>query len=112
LVQVLLILKRGYFRNTLLFNDQDLETETRQLSNNTIPSIDFDLEQKKQLEFTSQEIGIFSFDLASLGLIRVFEYYSPLLKRNVDANCVRSFKVDENKLIFYHVYVAEIPNIF
>ena len=87
----------------------ELELETRQLSNNTIPSIDFDLEQKKQLEFTSQEIGIFSFDLASLGLIRVFEYYSPLLKRNVDANYVKSFKVDDNKLVFYHVYVAEVP---
>jgi hypothetical protein len=87
----------------------ELEAQTRQLTNNTIPSIDFDLEQKKQLEFTSQEIGIFSFDLASLGLIRVFEYYSPLLKRNVDANYVRSFKVDDNKLVFYHVYVAEIP---
>jgi hypothetical protein len=88
---------------------QELELETRQLTNNTVIDIDFDLEQKKQLEFTSQEIGIFSFDLASLGLIRVFEYYSPLLKRNVDANYVRSFKVDDNKLVFYHVYVAEIP---
>lgn len=91
------------------FMGQELEAETRQLTNNTVPSIDFDLEQKKQLEFTSQEIGIFSFDLASLGLIRVFEYYSPLLKRNVDANYVRSFKVEDNKLVFYHVYVAEIP---
>jgi hypothetical protein len=88
---------------------QELELETRQLTNNTVIDIDFDLEQKKQLEFTSQEIGIFSFDLASLGLIRVFEYYSPLLKRNVDANYVRSFKVDDNRLVFYHVYVAEIP---
>ena len=88
---------------------QELEAETKQLTDKTVPSIDFDLEQKKQLEFTSQEIGIFSFDLASLGLIRVFEYYSPLLKRNVDANYVRSFKVEDNKLVFYHVYVAEIP---
>ena len=94
-------------RSFLMGNE--LELETRQLSNNTIPSIDFDLEQKKQLEFTSQEIGIFSFDLASLGLIRVFEYYSPLLKRNVDANYVKSYKVDDNKLVFYHVYVAEVP---
>lgn len=94
---------RSFLMNT------ELESQTRQLSNNTIPSIDFDLEQKKQLEFTSQEIGIFSFDLASLGLIRVFEYYSPLLKRNVDANYVKSFKVDDNKLVFYHVYVAEVP---
>jgi hypothetical protein len=89
--------------------NNELETETQQLTNQTLPSIDFDLEQKKQLEFTSQEIGIFSFDLASLGLIRVFEYYSPLLKRNVDANYVKSYKVDDNKLVFYHVFAAEIP---
>jgi len=89
--------------------NNELETETQQLTNITLPSIDFDLEQKKQLEFTSQEIGIFSFDLASLGLIRVFEYYSPLLKRNVDANYVKSYKVDDNKLVFYHVFAAEIP---
>lgn len=87
----------------------ELQTETQQLSNQTLPSIDFDLEQKKQLEFTSQEIGIFSFDLASLGLIRVFEYFSPLLNRNVDANYVKSYKVDDNKLVFYHVYTAQIP---
>jgi hypothetical protein len=87
----------------------ELQTETQELIKQTLPSIDFDLEQKKQLEFTSQEIGIFSFDLASLGLIRVFEYYSPLLKRNVDANYVKSYKVDDNKLVFYHVYVAEVP---
>jgi hypothetical protein len=89
--------------------NNELETETKQLINNTLPSIDFDLEQKKQLEFTSQEIGIFSFDLASLGLIRVFEYFSPLLNRNVDANYVKSYKVDNNKLVFYHVYTAQIP---
>lgn len=87
----------------------ELLTETQQLTNQTLPSIDFDLEQKKQLEFTSQEIGIFSFDLASLGLIRVFEYFSPLLNRNVDANYVKSYKVDDNKLVFYHVYTAQIP---
>lgn len=89
--------------------NNELETETQQLTNQTLPSIDFDLEQKKQLEFTSQEIGIFSFDLASLGLIRVFEYFSPLLNRNVDANYVKSYKVDDNKLVFYHVYTAQIP---
>lgn len=88
---------------------KELESETSKFIKNTLPSIDFDLEQKKQLEFTSQEIGIFSFDLASLGLIRVFEYYSPLLKRNVDPNYVKSYKVEDNKLVFYHVYVAEIP---
>lgn len=89
--------------------NNELETETQQLTNQTLPSIDFDLEQKKQLEFTSQEIGIFSFDLASLGLIRVFEYFSPLLNRNIDANYVKSYKVDDNKLVFYHVYTAQIP---
>jgi hypothetical protein len=93
---------------SFLMNDE-LSQETNNIKTNTAPQIDFDLEQKKQLEFTSQEIGIFSFDLASLGLIRVYEYYSPLLKRNVDANYVKSYKVDNNKLIFYHVYVAEIP---
>lgn len=98
---------KGELRSFLM-NDE-LETETQQLTNNTLPNIDFDLDQKKQLEFTSQEIGIFSFDLASLGLIRVYEYYSPLLKRNVNANYIRSFKVENDKLVFYHVYVAEVP---
>lgn len=93
---------------SFIMNDE-LSQNVEDLKNQTIPQIQMDLDQKKELEFTAQEIGIFSFDLASLGLIRVYEYYSPLLKRNVNAFYVRSYKNDDGELLFYHVYTPEIP---
>lgn len=68
-----------------------------------------DIDQKKKIKFTSQEIGIFSFDLASLGLVRVYEYFSPYLNKIISPNFVRSFKNAEGKLIFYHVMVEGVP---
>jgi hypothetical protein len=63
------------------------------------------LNQKKKIEFNDRQIGIFSFDLASLGLIPVVEYYSPLLEYIVNPNFVK-MKKEDGKKVFYHV---EIP---
>jgi hypothetical protein len=93
---------------TFLFNNelsQELEAFDRR--NTNIEQID--LEQKKKITFTSQEIGIFSFDLASLGLIPVVEYFSPLLNRIVSGDEVRSYKTGNGDVVFYHIFVAEIP---
>jgi len=68
-----------------------------------------DIDQQKKLEFTEKEIGIFSFDLASLGLIRVYQYYSPLLSDYVDNNLVQSYKNNYGDLIFYYVGTPYIP---
>lgn len=102
------------------FDELTQELRTYQFSSTLIPTVeniqrqtlmdvDVNIQQKKQITFTSQEIGIFSFDLASLGLIRVFEYYSPLLKSFVDPNYVKSYKTGTGSIVFYHIYVAEIP---
>jgi hypothetical protein len=93
---------------TFLFNNelsQELEAFDRR--NTNIEQID--LEQKKKITFTAQEIGIFSFDLASLGLIPVVEYFSPLLNRIVGGDEVRSYKTGNGDVVFYHIFVAEIP---
>jgi len=66
------------------------------------------LNQKKKIVFNDRQLGIFSFDLASLGLIPVVEYYSPYLKYIVSPNLVRSRKVD-GKLEFYHIEQIRIP---
>jgi len=76
-----------------------------------------DLDQQKPIQFTDREIGVFSFDLASLGLIPVYEYYSPLLKKIVNPNFVLVEKDENNtpirntsgELMFYHIYREEIP---
>ena len=76
-----------------------------------------DLDQQKPIQFTDREIGVFSFDLASLGLIPVYEYYSPLLKKIVNPNFVLVEKDENNtpirntsgELMFYHIYREKIP---
>lgn len=93
--------------DTYKFN-KELEEYITSFKQNTLNLDIIDLDQQKSIKFTEKEVGIFSFDLASLGLIRVYEYYSPLLKRIVSGNYVRSRKV-ENGLIFYHEYVKAIP---
>lgn len=93
---------------TFLFQDR-LRNELDSIQREVVDNVNYNIDQKKQIVFTSQEIGIFSFDLASLGLIRVFEYYSPLLQKIVDGNFIRSFKTSEGKLVFYHIYVSEVP---
>lgn len=87
----------------------DVESETTKLSTRA-SKYDFnDIDQVKKIEFTEMEIGIFSFDLASLGLIRVYEYYSPLLKQIVSANLVKSEKVADGKKIYYYVGNVYVP---
>ena len=80
-----------------------------QFRNQTVSFDSIDIDQKKKIVFTSQEIGIFSFDLASLGLIRVYEYFSPYLNRIISGNFVRSYKNDEGQLVFYHITVEGHP---
>lgn len=65
------------------------------------------LNQKKTILFNDREIGNFSFDLASLGLIPVVEYYSPLKKYVVNPNYVKSRLVD-GKREFYHIALPYI----
>jgi hypothetical protein len=93
---------------TYLFNSE-LESFLETFRSQTV-SIDVtDIDQNKAIKFTEQEIGIFSFDLASLGLIRVYEYYSPLLEKVVSPNLVKSEKTQDGKLVFYHVYTPHVP---
>lgn len=68
-----------------------------------------DIDQQKSIKFTQQEIGIFSFDLASLGLIKVYEYFSPLLNKIVSANLVESFITQNEQTIFYFVGQPFVP---
>jgi hypothetical protein len=86
-----------------------VETESQKLSQK-ISKYDFlDIDQVKKIEFTERDIGIFSFDLASLGLVRVYEYYSPLLKTTVNANFVVSEKTADGKLIFFYIGSPYVP---
>lgn len=102
-----------------LFNNE-LDTYLQNVRSATMNVDKVDLDQVKTIKFTEQEIGIFSFDLASLGLIPVFEFYSPLLKRIVNPNFVMArkdqnnvpFRDENGKIIFYHVFRAEIPKHF
>jgi hypothetical protein len=80
-----------------------------QFRNQTVSFDITDIDQKKKIVFTSQEIGIFSFDLASLGLVRVYEYFSPYLNKIISPNFVRSYKNDEGQLVFYHIMVEGYP---
>jgi len=99
-----------------LFNNE-LDTFMQNVRDRTVSVDKVDIDQVKSIKFTEMEIGIFSFDLASLGLIPVMEYYSPLLKKIVSGNFVFAYKDADNKPIkdsngktmFYHIFVAEIP---
>lgn len=83
---------------------QDLQKEV-ELLRSKIAKVDvIDIDQSKRIQFTDKEVGIFSYDLASLGLIKVYEYYSPLLQQIVDANFVTS-----EKGVFYFVGQKFIP---
>jgi hypothetical protein len=91
------------------FYQNNLDNLMGLMSANTASINVSDLDQNKAIRFTEQEIGIFSFDLASLGLIKVFEYYSPLLREKVNANLVVSEKNANGAVIFYHVFQAYVP---
>lgn len=94
--------------NRFFFIDQ-VGSEIDKL-NQKIQKKDFvDIDQVKRIEFTEKEVGVFSFDLASLGLIRVYEYYSPLLKANVSPNLVKSEKGANGVTLYYYVGTPYIP---
>ena len=93
--------------STYLFNNE-LDGFLSTLRSRTVNIDIIDLDQQKAIKFTEQEIGVFSFDLASLGLIPVVEFYSPLLNKIVSANLVRSEKKSNGSLYFYHIYQPEI----
>jgi len=83
---------------------QELEQEVELLRSKIAKADVVDIDQVKRIHFTDKEVGIFSYDLASLGLIKVYEYYSPLFERTVDGN----FVVSENKK-FYFIGQKHIP---
>ena len=89
--------------STYLFNSE-LDSFLQSFRSKTVNLDIIDLDQNKAIKFTEKEIGIFSFDLASLGLIRVYEYFSPLLNKIVSGNLVKSYKNDSSKQVFYHIY--------
>lgn len=95
-------------KTSFLFNNQ-LSRFINSVRDKVVSTDIVDLDQQKKIEFTEQELGIFSFDLASLGLVRVYEYFSPLLNRIVDNDYVRSVSVEDGKTLFYHVKVNFIP---
>ena len=94
--------------NSFLFNNR-VESFLNSFSSQKVKVDIVDIDQQKAIKFTEKEIGIFSFDLASLGLIRVYEYYSPLLDRIVSPNLVKGQKGQDGKLIFYHDYMPYVP---
>jgi hypothetical protein len=87
----------------------ELNNDITRLNQNFARVDVIDIDQQKKLEFTEKEIGIFSFDLASLGLIRMYQYFSPLLSDYVDNNLVQSYKNNNGDLIFYYVGTPYIP---
>jgi hypothetical protein len=94
--------------NTFLYIDR-VDNEVNKLSQKISKQDFIDIDQVKKLEFTEKEIGVFSFDLASLGLVRVYEYYSPLLKKIVSPNLIVSQKLPDGQTLFYHVGSSYVP---
>jgi hypothetical protein len=90
-----------------LFNTE-LDNGLQTLRSRTVNVDKRDIDQQKAIKFTEKEIGVFSFDLASLGLIPVYEFYSPLLKSVVSANLVVSEINANGELLFFHIYTPEI----
>ena len=88
--------------------ETEMERGIQILKSNNV-SVDIsDLSQQKVIKFTEQEVGIFSFDLASLGLIPVYEFYSPVLKKIVSPELVVSEKNANGDLLFFHIYTPEV----
>lgn len=94
--------------DTYLFNPQ-LDSFLTSFRGQTVNVDVVDLDQQKAIKFTELEIGIFSFDLASLGLVPVVEYYSPLLDKVVSGDLIVGEKNQDGKTIFYHIYLPYIP---
>jgi hypothetical protein len=91
-----------------LFNSE-LQNYIDRFRSTSVKPDTINIEQKKVLKFTEMEIGIFSFDLASLGLIPVVEFYSPILNRVVSGNLIVSEKNDKGETLFYHIFTPFIP---
>ncbi len=102
--------------NSYLFLN-DLQNYLGTLRQNTINLDVNDIDQTKNIKFTEREAGVFSFDLASLGLIKVFEYYSPVLKKMVNGNNIitekdaegKTIKDSSGKPVFFHKFKPAIP---
>lgn len=100
---------------SFLFGNQ-LDAFISNVRNRTVNVDVIDIDQQKSIRFTSQEIGIFSFDLASLGLIKVVEFYSPVLDKIVSADVVITEKDADGKVLkdsngntlLFHKYKPEI----
>ena len=99
------LVKSNY--TTYLFNNE-LSQFIEGLRNKTVKSDIVDIDQKKKMQFTSQEIGIFSFDLASLGLIKVYVYFSEAMNDFVDGNYVKSRRLSNGKVEFYFIGLPAI----
>lgn len=87
----------------------EIQQAIQQISSNTINVNVKDIDFNKNINFNDREIGIFSFDLASLGLYSVYEYYSPLLKSIVDPNFVESYVNESQERIYYFVGLPYVP---
>ena len=94
--------------DTYLFNPE-LDSFLSSFRGQTVNVDVVDIDQQKAIKFTDLEIGIFSYDLASLGLIPVVEYYSGLLDKVVSPNYVIGEKNQDQKTIFYHIYTPFVP---
>jgi hypothetical protein len=90
-------------------NIDRVQNEVSKLSNTISKKKFVDIDQIKRIEFTDKEVGVFSFDMASLGLVKVYEYYSPLLNRIVSANFVKSEKTGSGEIIFYFQGTPFVP---
>lgn len=98
-----------------LFNDT-LQSWLEQVKKKTVNVDVTDIDQVKRIEFTDCEIGVFSFDLALLGLIRVYEYWSPVLEKIVLPNNViternengQIIRDQNGKAIFWHKHKPEV----
>jgi len=94
----------------------DLDSFLQTVRATTVNVDTTDLDQQKTIRFTDREVGVFSFDLASLGLVPVYEYYSTLLNKIVNGNNVvverdsvgKPIKDASGKSIFYHIYKEAI----
>jgi hypothetical protein len=88
---------------SLDFIKNQIELFAKSPLSKTIVSFD----KKKVLRFNDRELGIFSFDLASAGIHKVKEYYSPKFKATVDPNEVKTVQ-DGDK--FKYFYIGKPPH--
>ncbi len=84
------------------FIDINAINEASELVKNIVNGIDFGDEYKQdRIKPSSLERGIFSFDLAAQGLVRVYEYYDPVAKVVVDAKRVTTIEDKDGQTMFF-----------